>query len=95
MSLALLIAGTLVYCLGCDRVGKALPAPSSLPFSLLSLNLSMSPAHPAINADIDLDKQASQELIITGSFNQLLPIQLLLNLCKALVLTRREGAGLQ
>ena len=61
------------------------PAPS-----LLSLSLSTGPACPSITTDIDLDNQTSREPIITGSFNQLLSIQLPLNLCWAAMLTWRE-----
>lgn len=49
----------------------------------------------SITADIDLDNRAGREPIITGSFIQLMSIQLPLNLCWAAKLTRREGAGMQ
>lgn len=57
----------------------------------LSLNLSVGPASPSITADIESDNPASQEPIITGSFNQLVPIQLPLNLRWAAMLTQRVG----
>lgn len=55
-----------------------------------SASLSIRQTGPSITDNIDLDRQASQEPIITGSFNQLMPIQLLLNL----VLTWRRRVGM-
>lgn len=59
---------------------KALPVLNPPPLSLLSLNLSTRPPSLSVTGNIYLDNQTSQEPIITRSFNQLMPIQLLLNL---------------
>lgn len=69
---------------------KGRPEPHPPYMSLLRLTLSIRQAGPSITDDIDLDRWASQEPIITGSFNQLMPIQLLLNL----VLTWRKQVGM-
>lgn len=79
--------------MGVSRGGPA--SPQSPALSLLSLNLSTGPRSLPIIAGIDLDNQNSQELIITRSFNQLMPIQLPLNLCWAVMLTGRGGVGMQ
>lgn len=47
------------------------------------------------NTDIDLDKQASQDPIITGHFNQLMPVQLPFNLYSGLSADREGRAILQ
>lgn len=64
------------------------PIPILLPFKLY---LSTRPTSPATNTEIDLFKQARQDPIITGSFNQLTQVQLPFNLYWALMLPRREG----
>lgn len=79
--------------MGVSREGPA--SPQSPARSLLSLNLSTGPWSLSVIADIDLDNQNSQELVITRSFNQLMPIQLPLNLCWAVMLTGRGGVGMQ
>lgn len=73
-----------------ECVGKTLPLPIPRT-SPLSLNLSTRPASLPITGDIDLDNQASREPIITGSFNQLMPIQPSLNPMP----TWRKGVGMQ